>query len=157
MYIEWRRLNPAGLRRAQESRRPLYERTRFFKAYCSAVVPGFLQVPGYSEALLSAIAAFRGIPDDVEEAVAARMSRNRMLRSGNHRFALLVEESVLRYRLGDAEVMAAQLGYLLEATELPSISLGVIPFAACGRPVWPWSRSPSSTTSEYMSSCCRRR
>ena len=28
MYVEWRRLNPAGLRRAQESRRPLYERTR---------------------------------------------------------------------------------------------------------------------------------
>src|SRR5215813_3587609 len=25
MYVEWRRLNPAGLRRAQESRRPLYE------------------------------------------------------------------------------------------------------------------------------------
>jgi len=137
MYIEWRRLNPAGLRRAQESRRPLYERTRVFKAYCSAVVPGFLQTPGYAEALLSAIAAFRGTPDDVAEAVAARVSRNRILGSGNHRFALLVEESVLRYRLGGPEVMAAQLGHLLEAAELPSMSLGVIPFEACGRPVWP--------------------
>ena len=137
MYIEWRRLNPAGLRRAQESRRPLYERTRLFKAYCSAVVPGFLQTPGYAGALLSAIAAFRGTPDDVEEAVAARVSRNRMLSSGNHRFALLVEESVLRYRLGGPEVMAVQLGHLLEAAELPSMSLGVIPFEACGRPVWP--------------------
>jgi transcriptional regulator with XRE-family HTH domain len=64
MYVEWRRLNPAGLRRAQESRRPLYERTRFFKAYCSAVVPGFLQTPGYAGALLSAIGAFRDTPDD---------------------------------------------------------------------------------------------
>lgn len=137
MYVEWRRLNPAGLRRAQESRRPLYERTMVFKAYCSAVIPGFLQTPGYARALLSAITAFRGTPDDVEEAVAARMSRNRMLRSGNHHFALLVEESVLRYRLGGTEVMAAQLGHLLEAAELPSVSLGVIPFAACGRPVWP--------------------
>ena len=99
MYIEWRQLNPAGLRRAQESRRPLHERTRLLKAYCSAVVPGFLQVPGYSEALLSAITAFPGTPDDVEEAVAARMSRNRMLRSGNHHFALLVEESVLAGRV----------------------------------------------------------
>jgi hypothetical protein len=86
---------------------------------------------------LSAIAAFRGTPDDVEEAVAARVSRNRMLRSGNHRFTLLREESVLRYRLGAPEVMAAQLGYLLEATELPSMSLGVIPFAGCGRTVRP--------------------
>ncbi len=137
MYVEWRRLNPTGLRRAQESRRPLYERTRFFKAYCSAVVPGFLQTPGYAAALLSAITAFRGTPDDVEEAVAARMSRNRMLSSGNHQFALLVEESVLRYRLAGVNVMATQLGYLLQATELPSVSLGVIPFSASGRPVWP--------------------
>jgi transcriptional regulator with XRE-family HTH domain len=137
MYVEWRRLNPAGLRRAQESRRPLYERTRLFKAYCSAVVPGFLQTPDYARALLSAITEFRGTPNDVEEAFDARISRNRMLRSGGHRFALLVEDSVLRYRLGDAEVMAAQLGYLLEAMELPEMSLGVIPFTACPRPVWP--------------------
>ncbi len=137
MYVEWRRLNPAGLRRAQESRRPLYERTRFFKAYCSAVVPGFLQTPAYAGALLSAIGDFRGIPDDVEEAVMARMSRNRMLGSGNHRLALLVEESVLRHRLGGADVMTTQLGQLLEATEMPSVSLGVIPFTAGPRPMWP--------------------
>jgi transcriptional regulator with XRE-family HTH domain len=137
MYVEWRRLNPAGLRRAQESRRPLYERTRFFKAYCSAVVPGFLQTPGYAGALLAAIGTFRGTPDDVDEAVAARMSRNRMLRSNNHRFVLLMEESVLRYHLGAADVMVDQLGYLLEATDLPSVSLGVIPFAAQPRPLWP--------------------
>src|SRR6266581_2140694 len=112
MYVEWRRLNPAGLRRAQESRRPLYQRTRFFKAYCSAVVPGFLQTPGYAGALLSAIGAFRDTPDDVEE-------------------------SVLRYRLGAADVMADQLSYLLEAAELPSLSLGVIPFTAQRGPLWP--------------------
>ena len=137
MYVEWRRLNPAGLRRAQESRRPLYERTRVFKAYCSAVIPGFLQDPGYAEALLSAIGTFRGTPDDVDEAVTARMSRNRMLSSGSHRFALLVEETVLRYRLASPEAMAGQLAGLLEATALPSVSLGVIPFTACPRPVWP--------------------
>jgi transcriptional regulator with XRE-family HTH domain len=137
MYVEWRRLNPAGLRRAQESRRPLYERTRFFKAYCSAVVPGFLQTSGYASALLSAITAFRSTPDDVDEAVAARMKRNQVLRGGQHRFALLVEEAVLRYRLGDTGTMTAQLGYLLEATGRPEVSLGVIPFAASGRPAWP--------------------
>jgi transcriptional regulator with XRE-family HTH domain len=115
MYVEWRRL----------------------KAYCSAVVPGFLQTPAYAGALLSAIGEFRGTPDDVEEAVAARMSRNRMLRSGNHRLALLVEESVLRHRLGGAEVMTPQLGQLLEATKMPSMSLGVIPFTAGPRPMWP--------------------
>jgi hypothetical protein len=87
--------------------------------------------------LLSAITAFRGAPDDVGEAVASRISRNRIVRSTNHRFALLLEETVLRYRIGSAEVMAAQLYYLLEAMELPTVSLGVVPFTTPGRPVWP--------------------
>lgn len=66
-----------------------------------------------------------------------RAARNQMLHSGNHRFVLLLEESVLRYCLGDAEVMADHLGYLLEAAELSSVSLGVVPFTAQRRPVWP--------------------
>ena len=136
MYMEWRRLHRTGLRRAQQTRLPLYERTRVFKVYCSTVIPGFLQTPGYANALMSAITAFRGTPDDVEEAVKARMNRNRLLHAAGHRFTMLVEESVLRYRLGDSEIMAAQLGHLLSAMALPSVSLGVIPFSACGRPMW---------------------
>lgn len=136
MYIEWRRLHRTGLRRTQEARRPLYERTRLFKAYCSTVVPGFLQTPAYASALLSAITDFQGTPDDVEEAVRVRMTRNRILHSRDHRFAVLIEESVLRYQLGGAETMAAQLGHLLGAVALPSISLGVIPFSASERRMW---------------------
>ena len=137
MYIEYRRLNRGGMRRRQEAVRPLYERTRLFKAYCPSVVPGWLQTPEYAAALLSAITEFRGTPDDVAEAVAARMSRNRILGSGNHRFALLLEETVLRYRIGGAGVMAAQLARLAEIGGLPSIALGVIPAAAPERPAWP--------------------
>jgi transcriptional regulator with XRE-family HTH domain len=137
MYTEWRRLQPAGMLRVQEALVPLYERTRLFRAYCSAVVPGFLQIPAYATALLSVISAFHGAPDDVEDAVAARMSRNRIVRSGSHRFAAIVEEAVLRQQVGSEAVQAAQLGYLLEVMELPAVSLGVIPFSASGRPVWP--------------------
>jgi transcriptional regulator with XRE-family HTH domain len=137
MYVEYRRVNPAGMRRMQESRRPLYERTRMFKAYCPSVIPGWLQTPAYATALLSSITEFRGTPDDVAEAVAARMGRNRMFGSGSHRFALLVEETVLRYRIGGACVMAAQLRHLIEASALPGAALGVIPFNAPERPAWP--------------------
>ncbi|MEU6068033.1 DUF5753 domain-containing protein [Streptomyces sp. NPDC047082] len=75
-------------------------------------------------------------PDDVTEAVQARMRRNSVVREGDHRFAIVLEESVLRYRIGDADTMAAQLGHLLSAMALPSVSLGVIPFAV-ERTVWP--------------------
>jgi transcriptional regulator with XRE-family HTH domain len=136
MYTEWRRTQPGGLRRNQEARMPLFDRTRVLKAYCSAVIPGLLQTPEYAHALLSSISVFHGTPDDVSDAVTARMNRNRVLRGGNHRFALLVEEPVLRYRIGTAEVMAAQLGYLIDAAALPGVRLGVIP-AAVMRPVWP--------------------
>jgi hypothetical protein len=113
MYVEWRRLTNTGLRRLQESRIPLYERTRLFRAYSSRVVPGFLQTEAYATALLATVADFRQAPDDVSEAVAARLARSHVIHDGNHRFALLIEEAVLKYRLGDAVTMAGQLGHLL--------------------------------------------
>ncbi|WP_155053867.1 helix-turn-helix domain-containing protein [Streptomyces blattellae] len=136
MYVEWRRLQRTGLRRLQQSGATLYQHTRQFRVYCSDVVPGFLQTPGYATTLLKSIAAFRGTPDDVNHAVEARMRRNSVVREGDHRFAIVLEESVLRYRIGDADTMAAQLGHLLSAMALPSVSLGIIPFTF-ERTVWP--------------------
>lgn len=136
MYVEWKRKQRTGLRRLQESYVPLYERTRHFRVYSSDVVPGFLQTPGYATALLSAITEFRGIPNDVDQAVEARVARSQIIRDGQRRFALLIEESVLRYRVGDPATMAGQLGHLLAVMSLPSVSLGVIPFTA-PRAMWP--------------------
>ncbi|WP_026249238.1 helix-turn-helix domain-containing protein [Streptomyces sp. LaPpAH-108] len=136
MYVEWRRLQRTGLRRLQESYTPLFERTRSFRIYCSNVVPGLLQTPAYASALLTEITDFRQTPNDVAEAVTARMDRARILREGDHRFAILVEEAVLRYRMGDADVMAGQLGHLLSIMSLPAVSLGVVPFTATRR-MWP--------------------
>ncbi|MFJ4787186.1 helix-turn-helix domain-containing protein [Streptomyces sp. NPDC088794] len=135
MYVEWRRLQRTGLRRLQESYVPLFDRTQVFRVYCSNVVPGLLQTDEYAAALLGSIAAFRETPDDVTDAVAARIERSRVIREGGHRFALLVEEAVLRHRVGGAAVMAGQLGYLLSIMALPSVSLGVVPFSA-DRRMW---------------------
>jgi transcriptional regulator with XRE-family HTH domain len=128
-YIQWQRLERTGLRRLQDSYVQLYERTRVMRVYCSQVVPGLLQTSAYTTALFAAIIEHKGTPDDVAEAVPARMARARVLREGGHRFAFLIEETVLRAGLGGADVMAAQIGHLLEAMTLPSVSLGVIPFA----------------------------
>ncbi|MFE0688749.1 helix-turn-helix domain-containing protein [Streptomyces xiamenensis] len=138
LYVQWRRLQRTGLRRLQESSVPLYQRTRAFRAYCSNVVPGFLQTPGYATALLGNISRFHGAPDDAAEAAAARVRRSEVIHRANHRFALLVEETVLHYRIGNAEVMAGQLGHLLTAMSLPAVSLGVIPTTADRQgAVWP--------------------
>lgn len=136
MYVHWKKLHRHGMRRAQEEVVPLYAGTRRFRVYCSNVVPGMLQTQAYATALLSTIAAFQGTPDDSATAAASRVERSRVLHEGNHRFALLMEETVLRYRIGDADTMAGQLGYLLAVMALPNVSLGIIPFSA-ERRVWP--------------------
>ncbi|MCI3934058.1 helix-turn-helix domain-containing protein [Streptomyces sp. AN091965] len=136
MYVHWKKLHRHGMRRAQEEVVPLYKRTQKFRVYCSNVVPGMIQTEAYAQALLSTIADFQGTPDDSSEAAASRVERSNVLHESGHRFALLMEETVLRYRIGDADTMAGQLGYLLAVMALPNVSLGVIPFTAQRR-VWP--------------------
>ena len=66
----------------------------------------------------------------------ARLARSRVVFEGDHRFALLLEEAVLYYRVCDDEAMAAQLGALLSLMARPNVSLGIIPFEV-RRAVWP--------------------
>ena len=127
MWIEWRRMERSGLKRAQEARLPLYERTRQFRAYACWVLPGLIQTEAYTRAVLRAVQQRRGLVDDVEAAVAARVVRQRVLRRDGRSAAFLIEESALRNGFGGRAVMSEQLAYLAEVTTWPSVSLGVIP------------------------------
>ena len=137
MYIEWRRMERAGLKRVQESVAPLFERTRRFRVYQAWVIPGLLQTSAYTSAVLGTVATLRDVPGDVEDAVSVRMERQRVLHSGDHRFAMLIEEWVLRTVIGNAEVMAGQLGHLIAVASLPSVSLGIIPMGVPRGAGWP--------------------
>jgi transcriptional regulator with XRE-family HTH domain len=134
-YVEWRRVEASGLSRLQGSILPLYEQTRQFRVYHPLLIPGLLQTPGYAAALLHAVRRFRRLPDDVDSAVAARISRQRVLYKAGRRLAVIIEETALRNRLGDNETMSAQLGHLIAMAGLPSVSLGIIPFET-ERPMW---------------------
>lgn len=136
MWIEWRRME-RGLRRAQESVRPVYERARRFRFYSSSVLPGVVQTEAYTTVILRAVARRREVPDDIDDAVTVRMQRQRFLRSGDRRFAILLEESALRSGIGGADVWAGQLGHLLSVATLPNVSLGVIPFGVRREAAWP--------------------
>lgn len=135
MWVEWKRMERAGLRQAQEAQLPLYERTRRFRSYAPSLVPGIIQTRAYTTTVLRAIMQRRSIPDDVDAAVAARMERQRVLHEGGHQFAFLVEETVLRSVIGGREVMAAQLDHLTVVASLPSVSLGVIPLGSDRTPM----------------------
>lgn len=136
MYMEWRRLHRNGMRRVQQDWYDLHEQTRICRVYLSNVPPGFLQTPAFATALMNQITRFQGTPDDVAEAVAARVARSRFLYEGGHRYVVLMEESVLRFRTADPDAMRGQLRHLLTVMPLASLSLGIIPFTA-QRTVWP--------------------
>ncbi|MCL3993211.1 helix-turn-helix domain-containing protein [Streptomyces lavenduligriseus] len=136
MWVQWHRMERTGLRRAQESVVPLYERTTRFRSYSPNFVPGLLQTFQYTEDVLRAVQRRRVIVDDVADAVAVRMDRQRVLEDGHRRFAFLMEESVLGNGLGSAETQAEQLEHLLVVGALPNVSVGVIP-ARVERPRMP--------------------
>ncbi|QES41994.1 transcriptional regulator [Streptomyces venezuelae] len=137
MYVEWRRVESAGLKHVQESVLPLFLRTRWFRFYQSQVVPGLLQTEHYTRAMLSTVVALREISADIDDAVTARMSRQHILHAGGRRFAFLIEEWVLRSVIGSPETMANQLVHLIGLTATPSVSLGVIPMGVVRGNAWP--------------------
>ncbi|MEU7744030.1 helix-turn-helix transcriptional regulator [Nonomuraea sp. NPDC049158] len=137
MFVEWRHMERTGLRKAQEAVIPRWERTRHFRIYSSKLIPGPLQIGPYIAAVLTALMRRRGLPNDVEEAVQVRLNKQRLIHEGDRRFAVILEESVLRGPIGGTEVMAAQLGHLLTVSALPSVSLGIIPLDADRSSVWP--------------------
>lgn len=134
MYREWRHQTLSGLKRLQDSVRAFYQQTELFRVYSSTLVPGLLQTEGYAAAVLRSTAHFHDLPvDDSTEAARARVERSRIIHEPGHRFVLLIEESVLHYKIADADAMAAQLGHLLTAGALPAVSLGIIPTSAVDR------------------------
>ena len=135
MYVEWRRMVRSGMRRLQTAPMPLYQRTRQFRIYEPGVIPGLFQTAGYARARMGRIMEFAGIPDDLEAAVAARLSRQVILRHGDHRFAVVLEEWALRSRIGSMSMMAGQLAHLSKESELPAVTLGIIPMSA-SRTMW---------------------
>ncbi|WP_407841365.1 Scr1 family TA system antitoxin-like transcriptional regulator [Streptomyces sp. DSM 116496] len=136
MYVEWKRLNRAGLTRLQNEIVPLMDRTRSFRVYCSHVVPGLLQTHGYAAAVIAAYGAFHAAPDtDADSAARARLARSRILNKRGRTFAFLLEESVLLPGVADKETTVAQLDRLLEVFALPQVSLGIVP-AGAARPLW---------------------
>lgn len=127
MYIEWQRHLRAGLKRSQTSSVPLYERTKLFRGYENTVIPGLFHTAEYAAAIFRFWNEFLDLPNDVDEAVAARMERQRVLYTGNRRFVFVLEEQTLRTRVGDTDVMLGQLDRVLAVMSLPRVSLGIIP------------------------------
>ena len=94
------------------------------------LVPGLLQTPEYARALFKAWQT-TGDEDEVENLVTARIDRQHIFdRPKPPSFWAVIDEGVLRRRIGGAKVMQDQLVHLAEMTERPAIKVHVIPAEA---------------------------
>lgn len=130
MWVSLREHHALGLNARQKATvGDLYARISAELSYQTKVIPGLLQTEDYMTEMLRGVRRDRRLEvDDVAEAVATRMQRQRNLRRPGARFVFLLEEAVLRYVYTSAEVHRGQLEHLMEAMRLPSVfAVAVIP------------------------------
>jgi hypothetical protein len=127
MYVEWRRALRSGMKRNQKARLPLYERTSLFRVYEPGIMPGLFQTAEYASTVIARGIEVNQLPNDHDEALAARLERQQVLHAGDRRFLVVLEEQTLRTRVGSAAIMLGQLGHLLYLMSLPRVSIGILP------------------------------
>ncbi len=106
------------------------------KDYDSAVIPGLLQSADYLRALhddpLPEPTDRELTPELVERRVEARLIRQQLLtRRQPHplEFWAIMDEAALHRLIGGPEVMGAQLKRVVEAMQLPNVTVQVIPYS----------------------------
>ncbi|SHG43327.1 helix-turn-helix domain-containing protein [Streptoalloteichus hindustanus] len=92
-------------------------------------IPGLLQTQGYAEAVITDGATVND--SAINEQVVTRLRRQEALRRRENplRLHAILDESVLRRRVGSPQVMRDQLRHLATLDEGPTITLQVMPFA----------------------------
>ncbi len=100
-------------------------------SYDAMLLPGLLQTPEYAECLIRNAAEPTNTEEDIATWLEFRLARQRIL-SGDQptRVAVVLDESVLRRRIGGRAVMRRQLAHLLELGRWRNVRLQVLPFAA---------------------------
>ncbi|WP_043738089.1 helix-turn-helix domain-containing protein [Nocardia asiatica] len=130
MYLEWRRIIAGGRAHRQRQSLDIEHRARSIRWFETWVIPGLLQTPDYAAAVFTACrGVIPGGRDDVDEAVAIRMTRQKILRT-QRRFVFIIAEAALHQRIGGPALMREQLYALLDHATNPRIELAILPLAA---------------------------
>jgi hypothetical protein len=96
------------------------------RGFAMQVVPGLLQSRAYARV----ITAEADTPEDAADLLDIRMRRQRLLvrEPDPLQVHYVLDEAVLRRRVGSAEIMRQQLDHLVELAERPNVTLQVLPF-----------------------------
>ncbi|MET7650569.1 MULTISPECIES: helix-turn-helix transcriptional regulator [unclassified Streptomyces] len=105
------------------------------RVYDPQVVPGLLQTRQYAEALISG-ALPEAPPADIEKRIQVRLRRQERISTADNPLRLwaVLDEAALRREVGNRQVMIEQLEYLLEMSQLPHVTVQLIPFTMGAHP-----------------------
>jgi transcriptional regulator with XRE-family HTH domain len=105
------------------------------RVYEPQVVPGLLQTRQYAEALIAGALPESGTTD-VEKRVSVRVRRQERLNDAEHplRLWVVIDEAALRRLVGDKQLMREQLEHLVELSQLPHVTVQVLPFEMGAHP-----------------------
>lgn len=105
------------------------------RVYEPQVVPGLLQTRQYAEALIAGALPESGTTD-VEKRVSVRVRRQERLKDAEHplRLWVVIDEAALRRLVGDKQLMREQLEHLVELSQLPHVTVQVLPFEMGAHP-----------------------
>jgi transcriptional regulator with XRE-family HTH domain len=104
------------------------------RVYETQVVPGLLQTREYALAVLKEVNK-RETPEQLSRLAELRLRRQDVLeRDDAPDLWLILDEAVIRRPIGGHEVMSAQLGRLVTASQWPNVTLQVLPFSSGAHP-----------------------
>jgi transcriptional regulator with XRE-family HTH domain len=100
------------------------------RAYEQQVVPGILQTEEYAKAMIRAARPDITV-DEVDRRVRVRLGRQSLLNQDDPiELWVVLDEAVVSRPVGGDGVMRAQLERLVEAADLPNVTLQILPFEA---------------------------
>lgn len=105
------------------------------RVYEPQLVTGLLQTRAYAEALVQG-ALPETSPADIEKRVQVRMRRQERITAENSplRLWVVLDEAALKRVVGSKLVMREQLDHLIEMSQLPHVTVQVLPFEVGAHP-----------------------
>ena len=92
------------------------------------VVPGLLQTEAYARHIISSYSKIEPVaPGMIGRMVRVRMQRQQVLDRDGLQLTVVLDESVLRRRIGDDSVMYDQLQRLAQEADRPNLTLRILP------------------------------
>jgi len=105
------------------------EQADVIRQYSALLVPGLLQTEPYAREILRAL---KGDEADrnTEQQLELRMRRQAVLTNPESpQYVVVLDEPVVRRVVGDRQVIREQLQRLIEVSELPNVTLHLLPFS----------------------------